>query len=110
MAVLIKALTLVAVLLVPGLFLNGIFAGQASLEAGVEAMNRGHYATALRAFRTSQRREMLRQKTILVTCTKEGLGRARLQSALKWYSSQLINLYRKVSIIRVVVPLRVWSC
>ena len=52
MAALIKAFTLVAVLLVPSLFLSGSYAGQASLEAGVEAMNRGHYATALRAFRT----------------------------------------------------------
>ena len=36
-------------------------------------MNRGHYATALRAFRNLAKKVMLRQKTTLATLYERGL-------------------------------------
>ena len=44
-----------------------------ALEAGVQAMGRGHYATALRAFRNLAKTGDAQAGTILATCMKEDL-------------------------------------
>ena len=86
MAMLIRTLTLVAVLFSSGLFKNGIHAGEATLKAGVEAMNRGHYATALRAFRNLAKEGDAQAENNIGYLYERGLGVPQDYSkALKWY-------------------------
>ena len=54
------------------LMLSDLRSESSALKAGIEAMNRGHYATACVHLGSWQKQEMLRPKIILGICTREG--------------------------------------
>ena len=63
----------------------GVTAQSGTLEAGVEAMNRGHYATALRAFRNLAKEGDAQAENNIGYLYERGLGVPQNYGiALKW--------------------------
>ena len=86
MMTIVRVLTWVAVLFTLSFFINIAKAQEASLKAGIEAMNRGHYATALRAFRNLAEYGDSQAENNIGYLYERGLGVPQdYGKALKWY-------------------------